>query len=116
MIGIALVLGAAAIVGVGLIVIFWNEIINFLKRAYEKLKTRVIGVIKGTSVALRKTVDGFERIVRMYSQDNETKKWQETIVRKHLTEDEIPQEFRDRIVDEDEFDITDELEMQIANA
>jgi hypothetical protein len=114
MISVALIVGAGIIVGVA--AIFWNNIISYLKKAIQRVQEVIQAVILGVRVFLRKTSDGIMQITKNYSQDQETKRWKETVVRRTLNEDEVPREKRNRLVMDEEFDISEELEMKLQSA
>ena len=115
MVASSIIIGAALLVGTGLVIAFWNSIITYLKAAIAKVSKAIHAVILGVRVFLRKISDGIIQITKNYSQNAETKKWKETIVKRKLNENEVPKDIRDRIIMEDEFDITDELELQLAS-
>lgn len=110
------ILSAGLLVGAGLVVVFWNNIISYLKKLIDRIKTIVQGTLRGVKVFLRKTTDRVIQITKNYSKDMEKNKWYETVVKRELSENEIPREIRERLIMDDEFDITDELELTIANA
>ena len=113
MIPVAIIVGAALLVGTGLVVVFWNKIITTVRTVIEKIQSVVKGILRGVRVFLRKTSDGVIQITKNYSQD-ENRKWHETVVRRTLSEDEIPKDIRDRLILDKEFDMTDEFERQLA--
>lgn len=65
----ALITGAAIIAGGTLIVAYWNNIIDWLKRAITKVKDLIKGVVYGTKVFIQKTKEGIKEISKHYSQD-----------------------------------------------
>ena len=115
MIATAVIIGAGVIIGTGLLIKFWNTILQTVKKIIEKVSNVGKGVLKGVKVFLRRTSDGFVQITKSYSQDIETKKWYETVVKKNLLDDEVPTEIKEKCDALDgEFDITDEFELQLS--
>ena len=113
MIMTGVILGATIVIGVGLLAKFWNNIISYLKKAIIKVQEMIHTAVVGVKVFLRKTSDGIVQITKNYSRNEETKKWKEQIIRRVLDENDIPHEMRTRLIMEEEFDITDELELQL---
>lgn len=113
MIATALIMGATLIIGVGLAVKFWNKIISYLQKLIEKVAAVIHETVLGVRVFLRKTSDGIMQITKNYSQNQETKRWKETVVKRALNEEEIPKEMRKRLILDEEFDISDELETEL---
>ncbi|MEG1924663.1 MAG: hypothetical protein RR415_02840 [Ruthenibacterium sp.] len=109
----AIILGATVLVGAGLVVTYWNDIISFMKSLVTKLNTMFHGMLMGCKVFLRKMSDRIVQRNKAYSQDAETKKWKETIVTRQLDMDQIPKEQRERLRLDEEFDISDELELKM---
>lgn len=114
MIGIALILGAV-IVGTTLIARYWSRIVDFMKKVFYKLKSKINGVLMGSCVFIKKLGDRFQNRTKHYSK-NELGKWKETIVTYEQEEDEVPEKYRNYATLEDEFDLTPELELQLQQA
>ena len=111
MIGTMLLLGAA-IAGVGLIAAFWNEIVDWLKRIHEKVKTMVQGAIAGFRIFFSKMQDAGKEISKNYAKVGT--KWQETIVERTVEINEIPEEYLNRMtMTGTEYEFTEELERQL---
>lgn len=113
MIGIALILGAV-IVGGTLIAKYWNKVVGFMKTVITKLKTKVQGILMGSAVFLKKIGDRFQNRTKHYSK-NEAGKWKETIVTYEQNKEEIPEQYRNYITMDEEFDLSPELELQLKN-
>ena len=103
---------AAAVVGV--LSAFWEDIRDFLKKAFEKVRQVVQGVIAGAKIFLKKIREAVQEISKNYSKVD--KHWEETIVTRTVHENEVPEEFRNRISYDSELDITREMEMQLQSA
>lgn len=107
-----LIMGAAIIAGTSLIAKFWNTIVSWLKRVYEKLRTIVQGVLQGTTIFFKKMGEAAKEISKNYAKVGT--KWQETIVQKNIDANEIPEEYRAKMrMNNTEYEFTDELEMQL---
>lgn len=115
MIATALIIGAVLLVGTSLLVKFWNSITSYVKKVIDKVSDLIHTAVLGIRVFLRKTSDGFMQITKNYFKNNETKIWEERIVRRPLNANEIPREKRNRLTMDEEFDITDEYENVLTN-
>lgn len=111
MIFTALLLGAGVLVGIGLVAVFWNDIVSFLKKAVNKVKELVSGVVYGFKVFVKKISEGIKEISRHYSKVGQ--QWQETTITRNVSESEVPEEIRNKAMYSEELDITDELEMKL---
>ncbi len=113
MIPILWILGGAVLAAgvVGLVATFWNDILDFLRRAVQKVKAVVQGVLHGSKIFLKKMREAVQEISRHYSKVGN--RWQETIVTRTVSESEIPEEILQKARLNQEYDITDELEMQL---
>ena len=110
----AILLGAGLLVGTSLIVTYWNNIISWLKKAINKVKEIVEGVVYGTKVFIKKMKEAIKEISKHYSRD-ELGRWTETTVTREIPESEVPEEIRKKAMYmNEEVDITDELEMQLS--
>lgn len=108
----ALITGAALLVGTSLIVKFWNSILSWIKRVYDKLESVIQGVVQGTKIFFKKMREAAKEISKNYAKVGT--KWQETIVEKNISTSEIPEEYLNRMHSNDvEYEFTDELEMQL---
>lgn len=108
----ALITGAALIAGAGLLAAYWNNLVDWLKRAIKKVSEIVKTVVYGSKVLIRKISEGLKEISKHYSKD-EIGRWQETIVTKTIPESEVPKEIREKAENVYEYDLTDELELQL---
>ena len=110
----ALITGAAIIAGVGIVAAFWNDMIDWLKRAIAKVESVVAGILYGSRVFVIKISEGVQEISRHYSKVEDH--WQETTVTKTVSASEVPQEILDRANLYQELDITEDLELQLQSA
>lgn len=106
--------GAAIIAGAGILAAFWNDLVDFLKKALKKVEQVVAGFVYGSKVFIQKLREGVKEISRHYSKVEGH--WQETTVTRTISESEVPKEILQRAKYSNELDITDELQMQLENA
>lgn len=107
-----LIMGATVIAGASVIATFWNSIVRWLKRVFEKLQSLVQGVIHGTRIFFKKMKEAAIEISKHYSKVGT--KWQETIVDKNVSVNEIPPEYLKKMNRKNkEYEFTEELEMQL---
>lgn len=105
--------GAAIIAGVGIVAAFWNDFVNFLKKAAERVQQLVGGVVYGFRVFVQKLQEGVKEISRHYSKVEQH--WEETTVTRRVSESEVPPEILARANANMELDITEEMEMQLTH-
>lgn len=86
----ALLFGAAVIAGAGIVAAFWNDLVAFLKKAVEKVRALVAGIVYGTKVFIRKIGEAFKEISRNYSKVDDH--WQETIVTREIPASKVPED------------------------
>lgn len=101
------------VAGIGLLKKFWKEICNFLKRAMEKVRQIVRGVVMGAKIFVKKLWEGVQEISKTYSYDQTNRQWEETIATRTVPESEVPADIR-ALVGSSEVDITNKLEMQLS--
>lgn len=111
MILIPLLLGAAV---VGIVAAFWKDLVNFLRKAVQKVQQIISGIVYGCRVFVKKIHEGVKEISRHYSKVDQH--WEETTVTRVVSESEVPSEILERARANEELDITDELEMQLESA
>lgn len=115
MIGIAIIftLSAALIAGLAL---FWKNIVEWIKKAVNKIK-EVLGITPdGTRTFITRTVDGFKNKSKYYYKNKITTEWEEVVYTKSVDESEIPVDIlakvRNKAVDV-EVPTTEELKLAI---
>ncbi|MCL1988516.1 MAG: hypothetical protein FWG64_11200 [Firmicutes bacterium] len=89
MILMALILGAVLAVGVA---VFWKSIVNWIKKAVDKIKQVLGVVVQGTRTFIAKTVDGFRNKSVYYNENKLSGEWEETIYYKKANPSEIPED------------------------
>lgn len=112
MIAIALVLGATLFAGTTLLCKYWNRVIEVLKKAINRLKSIVSGILVGSAVFIRKQGEKFQNRTKHYSKTN-LGKWEETIVSYEQMANEVPEEYQNYALLNDEYDLTLELELRL---
>ena len=115
MIATALIIGAVLLTATTLIAKYWNKIISFLKQVSQKLMAKLPGKLMGSAVFLRKVGRKFQNRTKHYSKD-ELMRWKETTVVYEMEEEEVPEEYRQYAKEYEDYDISDELEMQLKQA
>lgn len=112
-IGIIMALGAAMIAG---LILFWQNIIEWIKKAVNKIK-QVLGLEPdGTKTFISKTVDGFKNKSKYYYKNKVTREWEEVVYTKEVEEDEIPPDIRAKVNSKpigSEISTTDDLKMAL---
>ena len=97
MIPLIWLVGVAAIGAVALAV-YWKEIVEWLKRVYEKLPD---------------CINHIKNIMNYYSYNEKTQKWTETTVSKEVNENDVPKHIREKMAQTAKVDISDELQEKL---
>ena len=112
-ISIILLLSAALIAG---LLMFWQNIIGWIKKAVEKIK-QVLGVVPdGTRTFITQTADGLKNRSKYYYKEQVTKEWKEIVYTKSVDESEVPADILAKVRREEinvEVSTTDELRLVI---
>jgi len=113
MIGIALLLAAALVA----LAVFWKELIEWIRRAIDKIKQIVSGVLAGVKTFIVRMSDGLKNIAKYYSKDKITNEYEETVTKKAVDENEVPEELRAKIKAQMnvEVDTTEELMLKLTS-
>lgn len=116
MIAITIILSLSAVFIMGLIT-FWKDIVQWIKKAVDRIK-EVLGVqVQGTRTFIKKTTEGFKNISKYYSENKLTGEWEENILTKTVSESEIPAEILAKVNKskiENEISTTEELELALS--
>lgn len=117
MIGVAILLAAGLLVGTSLIVKYWNKVVDFMKNVVNKLQAKfsLQEKVMGVAVAIRKVGNKFQNRTKHYSK-NELGQWKETIVTYESEANEIPDEYKQYAKENEDYDLTHELELQLQEA
>lgn len=97
-----------------IIINFFSNLLKLLRKVIKLVEKKLKQAIMGSSIYMKKIEDKiYEQRIKNYSL-NEVGRWKETIVTAKQNEEEIPEEYRHYNVMDEEFDMTDELEMKLA--
>lgn len=115
-ISIGLLIGGA-VLGVALVA-FWQEIKDWFIKIWHKLPIEVKEDLKGVLAFAREVATNTVRnaimcIMKYYSYNAITNQWNETIVSKQITSNDIPEHIRNRLRQGNEIDITDDLSQEL---
>lgn len=117
MIAIAIILSLSLTFIAGLC-IYWKNILQWIKKAANKIK-EVLGItVKGTRTFIEKNLDGFKNISKYYSENKLTGEWEETVYTKSVSESEIPPEILEKVqagAFDTEISTTEELQLVLTN-
>jgi len=86
--------GAVLIAGVAL---FWQELLDWLKRGIEKVKQAIGAAIEGAKTFIVQMSDGIKNVAKYYSKNKLTDEYEETVTKKAVNENEVPEELRMKI-------------------
>lgn len=96
------------------VAVYWKNIKEWLGRVWQKLPTIVKGYLQGALAFIQRIGSTIKNIMKYYSYNKETKKWNETIVSQKVNESTIPDHIRNRIKQTNkEIDITHEMEKEL---
>lgn len=107
---------ASVIVATGLLAIFWRDIQSTFLRMFEKVKQLFSCDVEGGRIFLTQRQGQVTKVLKTYHRD-QAGIWHETIARKNVAENEIPEEYRQRVQhlkDMEELDMTEEMQMQLS--
>lgn len=109
-----LLLAGAAIAGVA-IAVYWKEIGAWLKRIWDKLPPAIKNHLKGALSFVQRIGNTARNIMKYYSYNEETKKWNETVVTTEVDESTVPAKFRNMVAydQNQEVETTDDLEKEL---
>ena len=103
----------AGIAAGAVILAFWGEIREFFKKAWNALPREITDNLQGV-IAIAQAVDGIvTSTFKYYSYDNETESWNETIVSKTVTTDDIPEHIKQRLQTGQEVDFTNDMAKEL---
>jgi hypothetical protein len=88
---------------------FWNKVTDVAQKLINKLMGTTL--VKGVSIFLHKVQDGFVRVTKCYSINEETDRWLETVYEEDTPSNEIPEEYKKKAEERmaSEFDTEDDL-------
>ena len=109
----ALIMGLSVIAGIGIIAIFWNDLVDFIKDTAQKISKAFNRVVYGTKIFLKKILEGVQEIFKHYSKVDGH--WEEITTTRTISESEVPVEILNKVQYGQEVDVTQELELQMTN-
>lgn len=107
-----IIMGAIALTAGTLLAAYINEVVSWLKRAINKIRTVVSGLVYGCKVFVKKISEGVKEISKHYSKEGTI--WTETIASRTISESEVPDEILQKATRGKEYDITDMIERELA--
>lgn len=114
---IPILLLGGLILGLGALTItFWDQIKKYLSLALEQVKKIIRATIVGVAayVQTRDWRQGIKAAYKFYSK-NENGKWQESVVTKEISVEELPPSVRAKLEKtEKPIDISNELELELS--
>lgn len=115
MIAIAIILTLSAAMIAGLL-LFWRNIIEWIKKAVNKIK-EVLGLTPdGTKTFITRTVDGFKNKSKYLYKNKVTSEWEEVVYTKPVDESEVPADILAKVRNQSvgvEVETTEELKLAI---
>lgn len=115
MISIALILGLTAGV-IALLAIFWRDIVEWIKKATNKIK-QVLGIsVQGTRTFISKTSEGLKNKSKYYYQNVKTREWEEVVYTKNVSENDVPADILAKVKKKrmnEEVSTTEELKLAL---
>ena len=94
---------------------FWDQIKKYLSLAFERVKKVITATIVGVAAYVQtgNLREGIKAAYKFYSK-NERGMWQESVVTKEITAEELPEHIRKKLEKTDSpVDISNELELKL---
>jgi|TergutMp193P3_1026864.scaffolds.fasta_scaffold09563_6 cell shape-determining protein MreC len=116
MIAIGIILALSAIF-IGALIAFWKNIVEWIKKAVNKIMEVLKVAVEGVRTFIVKTREGLQNKSKYYNKNKLTKEWEETVYTKKVSESEVPPEILAKVrVGNVDIDIqtTDELRLAIS--
>lgn len=113
---IPILLLGGLLVGAAVAVTFWDQIKKYLSLALEKVKKVIRAAVIGVAAYVQTSDwrEGIKAAYKFYSK-NENGKWQESVVTKEISVDDLPPHIRKKLeATENPVDITDSLELELS--
>ena len=115
MISIAIILGISAAI-IATLCVFWKNIIEWIKKAVNKLQEVLGIVVKGTKTFIKRTADGLQNISKYYNINKVTGEWEENIYMKAVLPSEVPEDILKKLHEhelDEEVSTTEELQLEL---
>lgn len=107
---------AGVVIGTGLLAIFWTDIKAKFLRMFDKVKQMFQRDVEGGRFSMTRCQGQMNKVLKTYHRD-QTGVWHETIARKNVAENEIPEEYRKRVQqlkENEEIDMTEDFAMHLS--
>lgn len=105
-------LAAAATIAVGVVcAIFWDNILDWIKKAASKIQEKLHKAVYGANIFAAKIGGVLKKISKNYVRNGT--EWEEYVLTKEISEDDVP-DYIKALEEGNEIDITDELKLQLA--
>lgn len=95
---------------------FWSDIVNWIKKAADKIKQALNVVVEGTRTFIMRTREGLKNKSKYYSKNKLTNEWEEYVQVKQVDESEVPPEILAKVKKQEldaEVSTTEELQLEI---
>ena len=103
---------AVATIAVGTVcVLFWDDILGWIKKAAQKIKEKLKKIVYGTKVLATKIAGKLRKLSKNYVRNGT--EWEEYVLTKEVEAEDVPDYIR-ALEDGDTVDITKELELKLA--
>lgn len=104
------------ILGIGVAAIlalapFWSDIAMFVQNAIRKVMEKLNRNVEYSQISLQREGENAFEISRQYSR--EADHWHETTIRRQVPLSQIPQEYIDRMKNQVEIDVSEDLKLQL---
>ncbi|MGQ7890638.1 hypothetical protein [Paenibacillus sp. WC2504] len=108
-----LLIAAAAVLAVGVIASFWDEIKNWFQGLMKKVKMAIKAVVIGFEAFMKRTKEAYIQMAKAYQKD-EKGQWHVTTETRKVPESEVPPEIRAKAHQMNkEINITSDLEKEL---
>lgn len=116
MLPLLLIAGGLLVTG-GIIAAFWDDICKWIGKAAQAVKKIVNGIVHGVKVYIKKVAnDIYQELSKFYSFDENKNQWEETIVSKKVSSNEVPDDIKKLVTGGHEQDISDKFKEKLALA
>lgn len=103
---------AVATIAVGVVCsLFWEDIVEWLKKAALKIQEKFKKVVYGTKVLATKIAGKLKKISKNFVRNGT--EWEEYVITKEIEDNEVP-DYIKALEEGKELDITSELELKLA--
>jgi len=105
-----LILGG--IIGGSAISIYWDNVRDWITRSARIVAEKIAGVVHGVKLFAKNIGEFYQEKSKHYSQNTQGA-WEETVVTRKLSKNEIPSDILDKVSNR-ETDITREMELELS--